>query len=280
MMNNPVIWGIVGISVVTAIVLWWWWLGHLRQRRRRQWMRERLSDGQRGLLAAKVSWFSALPDEVRESLEGLMCAFLKEKRFEACGGLAEVTEEMRLVIASHACLLIAGRKGELYPGLWSILLYPSAFAVPDDGEGTMSEEGEVRLGESWDSGSVVLSWDTVSGEWEAEGDGLLNVLFHEFAHQLDQANGVSDGAPALARGEDYRRWAQVFSEAYERLVREVETGRPHLLDEYGAEEPAEFFAVVTETFFERPWELERWHGELFEQMRRFYQLDPREWRKS
>jgi len=281
MKDNPVIWGVIGLVVVIGIVVRWWWAGYRRRLRQRRWMRERLGDDQRALLVKKVPWFSRLPSGVRENLEGLMCAFLQEKRFEACGGLEEVTMKMKLVIAAHACLLIAGRKDEVYPELWSVLVYPGAFTVPDDGEGTMDEDGEIRLGESWDSGSVVLSWDTASGAREAEpGEGLLNVLFHEFAHQLDQANGISEGVPALACGEDYKEWSRVFKSAYDRLVREVESGRSHVIDEYGAEEPAEFFAVVTETFFERPRALARWNGELFEQMRKFYQLDPREWQRG
>ena len=211
-----------------------------------------------------------------------MQVFLAEKSFEACGDLDEVSEEMRLVIAAQACLLVVDRPSEHYDRLRTILVYPTAFSVPlresvgDDMEVIDEEE---RIGESWDQGSVILAWDSVLKGSANHEDGL-NVVLHEFAHQLDQANGPADGAPILRRASDYRSWARVFQAAYGTHRRKTRRGKTTVLDEYGAEDPAEFFAVATETFFERPHELAAEYPELYEELARFYRLDPREWRQK
>jgi Mlc titration factor MtfA (ptsG expression regulator) len=136
------------------------------------------------------------------------------------------------------------------------------------------------LGESWETGSVILSWDSVVAGARNADDGM-NVTIHEFAHQLDQENGT-DGVPVLKDRAAYRQWAEVFERNYEELVEDVEDGKgpEPLIDPYGATNPAEFFAVASETFFEESEDLRKEHPDLYEQLRNYYGLDPAMWPKS
>lgn len=229
--------------------------------------------------------YARLPEEDRKELQGHIQVFLSEKRFEGCGGL-EVTEEMKVCIAAQACLLLLHRDTDYYPGLRSILVYPSTYFVKTTrhvGAGIMEERHDSRLGEAWDSGAVVLAWDAVRAGAADPEDGH-NVVFHEFAHQLDFEDGRTDGAPLLGaevpwyrRKNRYKAWARVLGVEYEKLRANVEAGGPSALDEYGATNPAEFFAVATEFFFERPREMQRRHPELYEELKRFYRQDPAGW---
>jgi len=181
-----------------------------------------------------------------------------------------------VTVAAQACVLLLNRDNDLYPDLEMILVYPSAYV---DGRprtiegGIVLEGGEARLGESWSRGVVVLAWDAVLKGAKDVRDGK-NVVFHEFAHQLDTEDGAADGAPVLEQRAAYGAWARVLGAAYEGLVRDAEEGARTVLDTYGATNPAEFFAVVTEAFFERPKALRAKHPALYEQMRSFYQQDP------
>lgn len=247
----------------------------LRQRRRRcQLEARRLSAAQRSLLERGFPLFGRLPCGLRERLEGLVHRFMEEKSFEACGGLAAVTEEMRLLIAAQACLLVLNNGQPLYPRLRSVLVYPDVFRVRDE----WGEE-DVRLGESWATGSVVLAWSQVRAGTRAAGDGL-NVTLHEFAHQLDQLDGSADGLPEIGDWHDPGGWSEAWAPAYEQFCADVERGRRTVMDDYGASDPAEFFAVATETFFERPAALAREYPELYAQLRHFYQLDPCGWGRA
>ena len=223
-----------------------------------------------------------LSDDLRARLLGRMTEFLDEKRFEACGGLERVTDEMRVLIAAQACLLLIGRpKDRIYPRLRSILVYPSAFRDRgrrifglDEGDDT---EREIRLGESWNTGSVILAWDSVRQGAAGSDDGV-NVVYHEFAHQLDQADGSTDGTPLLDQPGEYGDWADVMRRDYESLVHAANDPRADpLLDPYGAESPAEFFAVATETFFELSEAIRQEHPDLYRKLKDFYGLDPAAW---
>ena len=237
------------------------------------------------ILEKRFPTFDRLPDPLRSRLSGIMQVFLAEKSFEACGGLKEITDEIRVVVAAQACLLLVGMKKHGYfPRLRSILIYPGAyrdrrrrtFDLSDD------DDDHVRLGESWNSGSVVLSWENVLAGAARDDDGM-NVVYHEFAHQLDQVDSSADGAPPLPQRGDYSEWARVFSREYEELVKATNDPQSHpkpLLDTYGATNPAEFFAVSTETFFEMPHDLKEEHPELFEQLAKYFGVNPTDWMES
>lgn len=214
--------------------------------------------------------YRRLSDVLKQQLHGYIREFLYDKQFEGCGGQI-VTDEVRVTIAAQACLLLLNRRVRCYPQLMSIVVYPSAYFAPDE-----TGESEVRLGESWQHGTVVLAWDSVKHGALNFVDGR-NLVIHEFAHQLDQEDGSSDGAPILASHLNYGSWARVLSDEYARLRLRVEKGRKTVLDSYGATHPAEFFAVASETFFEKPVQMRKKHPELFAELKHFYNLDPSEW---
>ena len=230
------------------------------------------------LLEANVPLYSRLPEDLQTRLHERIARFITRTRFQACGDL-ELTEEMVLTIAAQACLLVIHRDGPPYPDLTDIYLYPTTFSSvqrSSDAAGVVTE-GEVhRLGESWHNGSVVLAWDSVAQGARNISDAE-NVTFHEFAHQLDHENGSTDGAPPLENNAAYRSWARVFSDNYADFIHLLESGRKTLIDPYGATNPAEFFAVATETFFEKQKQLHAKRPDLYEELKNYYGLDPQEW---
>ena len=218
------------------------------------------------------------PKRIRDELGGHIQIFLEEKRFEGCGGL-ELDDRIRVTIAAYASVLLLHRNTDYYPQLESILVYPHAYQAPSErhhGDYLVEEGTEVREGESWYRGSMVLSWKDVRRGADDPADGE-NVVFHEFAHQLDDESGAGDGTPPLEGRDKWREWVRVFEHEYGELQNAADLGRPSVLDPYGAESPSEFFAVATECFFERPRELRRRHQELYDQLRGFYRQDPAQW---
>lgn len=249
--------------------------GFLRDRHRAQVRERPFPDAWVGYLERNVPAYGRLSDADREELRGHVLVFIDEKQFEGCGGL-ELNDEIRVTIAGQACLLMLHRVAEYYPRVVSILVYPTAYEAPSMehiGGGVVLEGTSARLGESWVDGVVILSWDDVARGAEDTHDGH-NVVLHEFAHQLDQQDGVADGAPILPSRGRYTSWARVLGEEYEQLRKEAARGRKSVLDAYGATNPAEFFAVATECFFEKGSVLKRKHPELYEELRNYYQQDP------
>ena len=242
-----------------------------RHRQREEVRARPLPDEHRALLMEEVPIYARLPEEIRQKLDGALQVFLHEISFEACGGLEGITDEMRLVIGSQAVLLLIESGYRDFGQLRSVLVYPDAYRVMDE----FGME-DIRLGESWDTGSVVLSWQSVRAGSSNPEDGL-NVVLHEFAHQIDQVDGEADGLPILKRRDDYREWAEAFGASFDLLCERVNKGQRTVLDDYGATNPAEFFAVATETFFEKPTQLHREHPDVYDEMRRFYGLDPLSW---
>ena len=245
--------------------------GSKRRGLRKHLRGQRLTDSERRLVEGVFPLWRRVPEEIRMEAEGWMRVFLTDKVFEACGGLEEVTGEMRMAIAAPACLLIARRPGDYYERLRTVLVYPDAYVVRD--EWGMED---IRLGESWGTGSVVLAWSSVRGGDANPEDGL-NVVLHEFAHQLDQEDGAADGVPEMEEEDDYGRWSRAMKPSYEAFCERVAAGRKTVMDDYGAESPAEFFAVATETFFERARAMKREEPEVYEELVRFYGMDPAEW---
>lgn len=214
----------------------------------------------------------------RRRLQGHIQVFLAEKQFIGCGGL-QMTEEMKLIVAAVGCLLLLNERGKYFPKLRSILVYPSSYLVNETtaiGNYVVEERRVARLGESWTNDQVVLSWEQVKQDTYNWRDGH-NVVLHEFAHQLDQEDGRAEGVPILQRNSDYPIWAKVMAEEYQQLCNDVQRGVKTVIDSYGATNPAEFFAVATETFFEKPYQLRKKNPALYEQLQRYYQLDPVQW---
>jgi Mlc titration factor MtfA (ptsG expression regulator) len=252
---------------------------HSRKRRRHDLMRRPMPPEWPGILELNFPLYLRIPEENREKLHQYMHVFLAEKAFEGCGGL-ELTEEMRVSIAAQACLLLLNDRGNFYPNLRSILVYPDEY-VNRRGLFLRSDHDErderVLIGESWHSGSVVLSWKHVRQGAVVIDDGQ-NVVFHEFAHQLDQVSGNTDGSPQLSAPERYGDWSATMKSAYERLNRRIDRGQRTLFDEYGATNPAEFFAVATETFLEKARRMKKEYPDLYKEFTTFYKLDPATWK--
>lgn len=242
-----------------------------RRARRRRLLTAPFPTAWREVLEHSLPPYPLLTDQERDRLHGTIRVFLDEKRFEGCGGL-DLTDEMRVTIAAQACLLLLNRPVPVYPKLRTVLVYPDTFVAKDQG-GNRS----ARLGESWGLGVVVLAWNSVRGGAANFDDGA-NVTLHEFAHQLDQEDGAADGAPLLETRSAYRTWARILSREYKALQRRATKGRRSVMDAYGATNPAEFFAVATETFFEKPQQLLNKHPDLYGELKAYYRTDPQQWK--
>ncbi|OGV47753.1 MAG: hypothetical protein A2X49_11995 [Lentisphaerae bacterium GWF2_52_8] len=252
---------------------------HLRRRRRAAILSSPFRPEWEEAIIRNLSLYTAMPENLRERLKKLIGIFLDEKNFEACGGLV-MNDEIRVTVAAQACLLLLNERSDFFPLLNTILVYPSEYNAPEDGfvggVYVRDEEDAAHLGDSWSSGAIILAWDRAKRGPEDIRDGV-NVVVHEFAHQLDQEDGAVNGVPRLNDNLLKRRWATVMEREYARLRTNARRRRPDVLDEYGSSEPAEFFAVATEAFFERPVRLKRSHSELYELLKDYYQLDPASW---
>jgi len=247
-----------------------------------KWQRDRLMAKQfpkswLSIIESNLSIYKSLTSEQQKELLGYIQVFLKEKQFIGCLGL-QITEEIKVTIAAIACLLLFGDRKTYFPNLRSVLVYPHAYIVNEliMNSYVVEERRVARLGESWTRDQLVLSWEQIQQDVLNWKDGH-NVILHEFAHQLDQEDGQAEGVPILPRVLDYEVWKQVMSAEYLQLCDRVENGQKTVLDNYGATSPAEFFAVATETFFEKPKHLNQKHEVLYELLQRYYRLDPRQW---
>ena len=232
----------------------------------------------REILRRRVPLSRRLPPGLHRQLLGHIQVFLAEKPIVGCDGLV-VTDEMRVTIAAHACLLLLNRPDHYYPRLAQVLVYPGPFVAERprrDAIGLVHDESRVLSGESWAHGQVILSWpDVVEGA--AVADDGRNVVVHEFAHQLDQEKGHANGAPELAGFQRHPQWSRVLSQEYGALVERLRLGEAVLLDPYAATNPAEFFAVCSEAFFEQPQRLAAEHPALYAELGRCYRVDPLAW---
>ena len=254
----------------------------------RRWFRSRPAARSRSIdealwREATAEWLfmRGLPEESNRRLKALSERFLAMKHYSGTHGL-EVDARMQVEIAAQACILVLELGIEWYEGWSEVIVYPSQFA-PEREE--MDEDGVVHLtndpmaGEAWLGGPVVLSYEDVALAADAEQRVAgYNVVIHEFAHQLDQEAGYANGAPELATRGHYARWSRVLGEEYERLRASAEAGEPSLLDDYGATDPAEFFAVLAEVFFEQPQPLREENPLLYDELSRFFRVDPASWR--
>ena len=232
----------------------------------------------RKIIQQRMPYFRQMPTDLQLQLKQHIQVFIAEKNFIGCNGV-KITDEIKITIAAQACLLLLNRKTDYYPKLKTILVYPSAFVKEQsqlNPDGTQYTKRVALSGESWDFGKIVLSWqDSVHGA-ELPNDGH-NVVIHEFAHQLDQENGKANGSPILGKGQSYQCWSEIFSQQFDELRTQAAAGTPSIFVYYGATEPAEFFAVVSEVFFEKSQQFSQQHPELYGQLTSYYKVDPIHW---
>lgn len=252
---------------VGPVILEWW-----ADRRRRAILETPFPAAHRVILDANVPHVGFLDAESRTNLERLVQVFVAEKHWEGCGGQT-IDDEVRVTIAGQACLLILGLDHALYRNVESILVYPSTMVTPESSlPGAATKGGIPILGQVHHGGPVLLAWDAVKHGAHNPGDGR-NVVYHEFAHKLDLLDGAADGTPPLVR-EDYAAWAATCERVYLDLVKRAERNKKTFLDDYGATNEAEFFAVATEFFFEKPVQMRKKHRALYDVLRSFYRQDP------
>lgn len=233
------------------------------------------------ILRKNLPGYTRMPTDLQMQLKRLIRQFLYQKTFIGCGGLT-ISDEIKVTIAGKACLLLLNRVSDVIPRLTHILVYPTSFVVPRtqiNNDGVVTQTNQGLSGESWSDGRVILAWDQVAHNVEAETHGH-DVVLHEFAHQLDSETGSTNGAPALRSTAAYRAWSQVMEREFSQLQQAVANGTPIVIDPYGATNPAEFFAVTTEAFFKKSNDLKYYHPELFEQFKSYYCVDPCEWGES
>jgi len=248
--------------------------GLLKKRRRAQLRAQPLPAEWRQVVE-KVALCRRLPAADRAELHGHIQVLLAEKRFEGCGGL-EITDEIRVTIAAQAAVLLLHRDTDYFPTVSSVLVYPKAYWSKErrrEKSGLVAEYDSVRLGEAWHRDLLVLAWDEV----RAKAGGRrrsVNLVLHEFAHALDHEDGAANGAPLLPDRTLAARWAPVMEAAYEQLKAAADEEQETVLDSYGAQDPAEFFAIATEAFFEVPGELRDEQPELYDLLKSYFRQDP------
>lgn len=249
-----------------------------RRFRRAKLLAMPISGSYRQILERNLPIYGRMPPELREQLHGHVNVLLNEKRFAGCAG-QQMTDEIRVTIAGHASLLLLNHpRPEYFPGFTSVLVYPDTYVADEvsyDGEVEIHER-VARAGESWPRGPVILSWQDVVHGITGREDGM-NVVLHEFAHKLDEQNGDTEGLPVLGDDGDYAEWARVLGSEFAALEASVDAGHDGLLDDYALHSPAEFFAVATEVFFEKPVDMKKMLPDLYAQLARYYRIDPAGW---
>jgi len=254
-----------------------------------QWRRRRIlsksgpDDATWRRVTGRLPFVARLNDGERAKLRDLVILFMHGKQISAAGGL-ELNQEMKLGIAVHACILVLELGIEHYDGWVEIIVYPDEFMPRHEirnAHGLIETDEMSYAGQAWLRGPVILSWADVEHAGEMDG---MNVVIHEFAHKLDMLNGEANGFPPLHAGMNRRAWSQIFNAAYLDLCRRVRAGENTEIDAYATESPGEFFAVVSEAFFEIPDTVRAVYPQVYEQLAQFYRQDPasrelpREWR--
>ena len=222
---------------------------------------------------ARLRFLHGLTSSEVKRLRECVTLFLHAKQISGAHGLV-VTGEIRVTIAAQACILILNLDLDYYDGWVEIIVYPGEF-VRDyeymDEDGVAHHAREPASGESWLGGPVIVSWEDAA---TVEPDEGYNVVIHEFAHKLDMLNGDANGFPPLHADMSREAWSKAFSSAYADFCTRVDADEATALDSYAAENPAEFFAVMSEAFFQTPQVVRSHYPAVYEQLALFYRQDP------
>lgn len=269
-MSAALFFAVFAVTLITATIFY---LFFYRSWRRNRKLKTPFPVLWRQQLDASVQLYRRLPASLQRALEQRVQLFLSEKAFYGCDGF-EVDDRVRVTIAGHACLLILARPYSDFDEVSSILVYPDAYHVKHiESDGlVVSESSQIRAGEASSLGQVVLAWKECE-QAARKPHSSHNVMLHEFAHQLDYLDGTADGAPPLS-GAQAEHWQNAMIKAYDDLRHSLQHHRKPWLDPYGATEPAEFFAVLTEAFFQQPTHLKHAQPEVYKALQSYYRLDP------
>ena len=275
---DPATVALLVLSLLALVVAAWLWApAAWRGLRRARIRRQPFPTHWRETLRRRMPAFARLPADVQLRLKKQAQVLMAEKPFIGCAGL-QITDEMRVLVCVQAALLLRPGTGH-FDNLRQILIYPGAFAVQRssaDPAGLVRDERHALVGESWQQGQVILSWQDVLQGAADPSDGR-NVVLHEFAHQLDQVKGVANGAPWQPGAKARALWARVMEAEFQALQRRLAADEPSLIEAYAATNPAEFFAVLSELYFEKPLDLAQQHPALYGQLRGLYGVDPLAW---
>jgi len=265
--------------ILIAALAYWLYQRKARATRLQQLATQQLDPDLLELMRQHMPLYERLPPDLQLRLQGLVNVFVNEKNFFGSDGL-KITDAMRLAVAGNACLLILGRDDPRFPGSATILIYPDTIVAPQKHQdGAVVHEGaSARLGESWRRGPVILSWADVLRGNQNPDDGQ-NVVLHEFAHKLDEENETMDGLPVLRDHADYAEWARVMTQEFAELTERVQRRNNRVIDSYASTSPVEFFAVVTEVFFEQGKTMQRKLPSLYEQLSKYYGVNTAAWKE-
>jgi Mlc titration factor MtfA (ptsG expression regulator) len=252
--------------------------GWLTKKRRKKILEAPFPIEWENIIQKRMAHYRMLNEDEQKRLCERIAVFMAEKNWEGCGGL-ELTDEIRVTISAMACLLILNLPRQGYENVESILVYPSERVLPEPKIGffetalaPLETPGPIS-GQAFEQGPVILVWDAVAESIRYAGSGY-NVVYHEFAHKLDMQDGVADGTPRLRDRAEYRDWVKTCSREYQKLLKDVERGKRTFLDDYGAKDEVEFFAVSTEHFFDQPLRMRRAAPELYRVLKNYYRQDP------
>jgi MtfA peptidase len=221
----------------------------------------------------RLPFYRLLDEPGQQRIRDDLRVLIAEKNWEGCGGLV-LTDEIKVTIAAQASLLLLNIEHDYYQDVQSILVYPGAYrTMPSTDANGIRQEGQPNLGEAWRGGPLILAWDAAKGGALHPRDGH-NLVLHEFAHKLDMLDGLADGTPPMPDRAALTAWVRTMTAEFTRLRAAAADGSATVLDTYGATNPAEFFAVATECFFERSRELLQRHQALYEVLRDYYHQDP------
>ncbi len=248
----------------------------IRNRRRKKLASRPFPPAWLDILHRNVAVYPRLTRLEQAKLRNDVRIFTAEKNWEGCGGL-QLTDEIRVTIAAQMGLLVLGFPSEYFEQVLSVLIYPNAYSAPDQkpaSGGVVLVGQSDREGEAWYRGPVILSWaDVLTGAKNIRANH--NLVLHEFAHQLDMQNGqIADGVPPLDSSAQLQQWLDVTEREFQRLIRDCGSGQQTVLDCYGTTNRAEFFAVSTESFFQRPAVLKLRHPDLYQLLQQYYRQDP------
>lgn len=222
---------------------------------------------------ARVHFLQGLTQPETLQLRQWTTIFLHDKKINGAQDLI-VTEEMRVMIAIQACMLILELDLDYYRNWLEIIVYPGEFMLDYEYTDEMGIVHAVHMaasGESWLAGPVILSWEDVNNTNNKQG---YNVVIHEFAHKLDMLNGTANGCPPLHRNMDPRAWTAAFEQAFEACCKQLDKGDELVIDPYATTSPAEFFAVMSEAFFVKPYAIQQYFPQVYQQLSAFYRQNP------